>query len=244
MPTLVEDSRMQSKGGQLLFSPSDLGNFTACEHLTQLEVAVALGDCTRPRGDNAFAELIQRKGLEHERAFLEALREAGDAVTEIRLGKPLDFEAAARATVEAMKAGAAYVYQAVFVADGWRGIADFLERVERPSALGSWSYEVLDTKLARRPRPEHALQLCFYSHALGRIQETDPEVAYIVLGTSERIALRLADVSAYYRRLRSRFEMAVAERPQTAPYPCEHCSFCDFSASCEEQWERRTISSA
>ena len=41
-----------------------------------------------------------------------------------------------------------------------------------------------------------------------------------------------------------RFEMAVAERPQTAPYPCEHCSFCDFSASCEEQWERRTISSA
>jgi len=229
---------MQHNGGQLLFSPSDLGNFTACEHLTQLELAVALGHRTRPSGENAFAELIQRKGLEHERAFLETLRGAGHTIAEISLGEPRDFEAAARATVEAMQAGAAYVYQAVFVADGWRGIADFLERVERPSTLGSWSYEVLDTKLARRPRPEHALQLCFYSHALGRIQETDPEVAYVVLGTRERITLRLADVSAYYRRLRRRFKTAVTDRPQTVPYPCEHCSFCDFASSCEEQWER------
>src|SRR6266852_5132887 len=63
-PSLEDNDEMQSKGGQLLFSPSDLGNFTACEHLTQLEVAVALGERTRPSGENAFAELIQRKGLE------------------------------------------------------------------------------------------------------------------------------------------------------------------------------------
>jgi hypothetical protein len=37
---------MQSKSGQLLFSPADLGNFVACEHLTQLELAVALGERT------------------------------------------------------------------------------------------------------------------------------------------------------------------------------------------------------
>ena len=34
---------MQHLNDQLLFSPSDLGNFLACEHLTQLELAVALG---------------------------------------------------------------------------------------------------------------------------------------------------------------------------------------------------------
>jgi uncharacterized protein len=42
-------------------------------------------------------------------------------------------------TVEAMRAGADYVYQAVLFSNGWRGIADFLERVDRPSALGAWS---------------------------------------------------------------------------------------------------------
>src|SRR5712691_11701168 len=229
---------MQRNGGQLLFSPSDLGNFTACEHLTQLELAVALGERTRPSGENAFAELIQRKGLEHERAFLDALRGAGHTIVEIRLGKPLDFEAAARATVEAMQAGAAYVYQAVLVADGWRGIADFLERVERPSALGSWSYEVLDTKLARRPRPEHALQLSFYSQALEQIQQLAPDLAYVVLGTRERVPIRLADATAYFRRVRQRFGSAVAARPETGPYPCHHCSFCDFRALCDDRLER------
>lgn len=228
---------MQHVDGQFLFSPSDLANFVGCEHLTQLEVTVALGECTRPNLENAYADLIRRKGEEHEQSFLQALRAAGHVVTQAGLGEERDFEAAANATAEAMRAGAEYVYQAVFLADGWRGIADFLERVERPSAFGSWSYEVLDTKLARYPRPEHALQLCFYSQALGRIQQVEPEVAYVVLGTRERIRIRLADVSAYYRRLRRRFEAAVDGRPQTAPYPCEHCALCDFRSVCEERWE-------
>ena len=229
---------MQRSGGQFLFSPSDLSGFVACEHLTQLEVAVAQGGLTRPSVEDAFAELIRRKGAEHEQTFLDALREGGHVVTDVGLGEARDFEAAASVSAEAMRAGAAYIYQAVLVADGWRGIADFLERVERPSALGAWSYEVLDTKLARHPRPEHALQLCFYSHALGRIQGMDPEAAYIILGTRDRFAIRLADVSAYYRRVRRRFESTVAGRPETAPYPCEHCAVCDFSSVCEERWER------
>ncbi len=235
---LEDNRRVQSVGGHLLFSPADLGNYTACEHLTQLNLAVARGELRRPSFENAFADLIQRKGAEHERAFLEALRACGHLVTQVGLGDGRDFDAAARATAKAMRAGAAYIYQAVFVADRWRGIADFLERVERPSILGAWSYEVLDTKLARHPRPEHALQLCFYSQALARIQEVEPEAAYVVLGTTERIPIRLTDVSAYYRRLRARLEAAVAARLQTVPYPCEHCSVCDFASLCEEQWER------
>ncbi len=142
---------MQSVGGKFLFSPSDLVSFVACEHLTQLELAVALGERTRPSFGNAYADLIKRKGEEHERNFLEALRGAGHVVVQVGLGEPRDFVAAAKATAEAVRAGAEYIYQAVFLVDGWRGIADFLERVERPSAVGPWSYEVLDTKLARHP---------------------------------------------------------------------------------------------
>jgi predicted RecB family nuclease len=189
---------MQRLGDQLLCSPSDLANFVACEHLTQLDLGIALESGRRPTVENAYPDLIKRKGEEHEAGFLEALESAGRRVARVGLREPPDFDAAARATVEAMRAGAEYVYQAVFLLNGWRGIADLLERVERPSSLGSWSYEVLDTKLARHPRPEHALQLCFYAQGVARIQGVESEVAYVVLGTRERIAIRLANVSAYY----------------------------------------------
>lgn len=229
---------MQHLNDQLLFSPSDLGSFLACEHLTQQELAVALREGHRPSYENAYAELLRRKGQEHEEAFLRALREARHTVVEVRLGASRDFEAGTRRTAEAMRAGADYVYQAVFFSDGWRGIADFLERVDRPSALGAWSYQVLDTKLARHPRPEHALQLSFYSQALEQIQQVAPDLAYVVLGTRERVPIRLADVTAYFRRVRQRFGAAVAARPETGPYPCHHCSFCDFRARCDDRLER------
>jgi len=229
---------MQHLNDQFLFSPSDLGSFLACEHLTQLELAVALREGRRPSYENAYAELLRRKGQEHEKAFLDTLRTAGRTVIEVHLGATRDFEAGTRRTADAMRAGTDYIYQAVFFSSGWRGIADFLERVDRPSVLGDWSYQVLDTKLARHPRPEHALQLSFYSQAVEEIQQVAPDLAYIVLGTRERVPIRLADVTAYYRRVRQRFGAVVTARPETGPYPCHHCAFCDFRALCDDRLER------
>ena len=229
---------MRLHSNQLLYSPSDLGNFVACEHLTQLELAAALGQSARPNVSNAYVDLIKRKGEEHERSFLEALRGEGHEIAEIGITEDRGFAAAAEATAAAMRAGAEYIYQAVFLTDGWHGIADFLERTDRLSALGDWSYQVLDTKLARHPRPEHALQLCFYSHAVEQIQKAPPEMAYVVLGTRDRFPIRLANVSAYFRRLQRRFAEAILARAQPAPYPCEHCPMCSFQSICKERWER------
>ncbi len=230
---------MKLHGEALRFSPSDLGHFVGCEHLTQLEVAAARGEIAKPHYVNAFDDLRKRKGEEHEAAFVHALLAQGREVVTIELGEERDFEEAAARTAAAMRAGAEYVYQAVLVLDGWRGIADFLERVERPSALGPWSYEVLDTKLARHARPSHALQLCFYSEAVAAVQGLAPDHAAVVLGTSERHVLRLADVEAYYRRLRRRFRDAVGRRPATQPYRCDHCRICDWRPRCNDWWEER-----
>jgi predicted RecB family nuclease len=229
---------LQRVDDRLLFSPSDLGGFLACEHLTQLELAVAHGEAARVVEASDYADLLRRKGQEHEQAYLASLRDAGRSVVEIGLGPPRDYTAGFARTMAAMRSGADYVYQAVFTADGWRGIADFLERVDRPSALGPFSYQVLDTKLARHPRPEHALQLSFYSQALARAQGLEPDLAYVVLGTRERAPIRLADVAAYYRHVRGRFCRAVEARPATGPYPCDHCSYCDFRTRCEARLER------
>ena len=66
---------------RLHLSPSDVTAFLVCEHLTTLSLAHARGEIGRPEIENEQAELIFRKGLEHEHAYLESLR-AGDTVVE------------------------------------------------------------------------------------------------------------------------------------------------------------------
>src|SRR3954454_1159828 len=150
---------MRDENGRLSFSPSDLTAFLACPHLTALQVAVACGELKKPFRVNRHADLIRRKGEEHEAAQLALL----EGVVTIPDPKQVGWPAAARQTEQAMAGQAPYVYQAAFVDDRWRGLADFLE-------LGPGGYEALDTKLARHARPPHVLQLCFYTEQIGRIQ--------------------------------------------------------------------------
>ena len=224
---------MQPTGRHRTFSPSNLNDFLACEHLARLELAVAHGELERPARDNPQGELIRRKGDEHERAYLESLIADGNDVVVIEARD----EEGARATEAAMRAGAEVIYQAAFVDDGWRGYADFLVRVPRPSDLGAHSYEVADTKLARRPKPAHVLQLCFYTEQVARIQGAEPRLMHLVLGSRETESFRPGDFAAYYRRVRSRFLAFVADPPETYPYPVEHCPLCDFLELCEARWE-------
>jgi hypothetical protein len=55
-------------------------------------------------------------------------------------------------TQEAMRAGTEIIVQGALSRGGWGGRADILRRVETPSVLGDWSYEVMDTKLSRETK--------------------------------------------------------------------------------------------
>ena len=59
----------------------------------------------------------------------------------------------------------------------------------------------------------------------------------MVLGTSEVESYRPADVDAYLRIAQRRLRSHVEERPETYPWPCEHCSRCDFVSVCRERWK-------
>jgi predicted RecB family nuclease len=126
-----------------LFSPSQLNAFLECEHLTQLTQAAARAGGREERSRDAHSDLLARKGEEHEQAYLHKLQDEGRVVLSVQCleGEP-DWEAAAEQTLAAMRAGVEVIYQGVLLDDGWRGIADFLIRVDAPSALGPWSYEV------------------------------------------------------------------------------------------------------
>ncbi len=220
---------MHQRDNQLLFSPSDLNAFLECEHLTQLELVVARHELDRPVAENPQADLVKRKGDEHEAAYLSQLLADGRTVTAIPF-ENLDFEAAAQATADAMREGADVIYQACFVDGRWRGFADFVER------QADGRYEVVDTKLARHSKPSYVLQLCFYSEQVGRIQGSMPERMHVVLGTKERESLRVDDFMAYYRRVRERFVAAVDAGIDVYPLPVSYCGRCDFLARCEARW--------
>ena len=226
-----------SDTGSIRLSPSDLTAYLACPHLTTLSIEVALGDREQPHVREALAQLVADKGDLHEARYLEYLREQGKQVVEIELPKQSGaFAASHSETVAAMRDGAEIIYQATFARDDWRGRADFVVRVEEPSDLGAWSYEPHDTKLARSAKPAAVLQLAWYAGEIAAIQERLPERLHVVLGTGEVETYRPGDVEAYLRVAQRRLRTHVEQRPETYPWPCEHCSRCDFVAVCRERW--------
>lgn len=234
---------MQRLEGRFVYSASDLNNYLQCKRLTELETLVARGDLERPERDDAQLELVQRKGEAHEQRYLESLRRAHAAEVECiehperRIAALLEGEAR---TLASMRAGRRYIYQAVFFDGTFLGYADFLRRVEAPSTLGNWSYEVIDTKLALNAKPYYLVQLCNYSEHLARLQGTMPERGYIVLGDGEEKSFRLTDYLAYYRHLKTSF-LTYAEQaergdaPAEYPYKRSHCSVCPWNDVCTEQ---------
>jgi predicted RecB family nuclease len=241
---------MELVDGQLILSATDLINHLECPHLTHLNIEVALGRAELEPSRSDTTELVARKGDEHEQGHLAQLIEEGREVVEIESAPGLEgTRAGARETAAAMKAGAEVIYQGVLF-DGvrWRGYSDFLHRVERPSALGDFSYEVADTKLARRVKPYFLLQLCFYSELVELIQGAAPERMHVVLGTRESQAFRVAEFAAYYRSVKRGFEAvvgagAVAGDPvgsavsSTYPEPVEHCALCRWQEHCAARRE-------
>jgi predicted RecB family nuclease len=229
------------ENGSVSLSPSDLTAYLACPHQVTLVVEAMRGERERPHGREPLAELLAAKGDLHEERHLQGLRDAGLDVVSIDLpGGPRDpgaFVAAHAATAAAMRDGVSVIYQGAFCRDGWTGRSDFLVRVDEPSDLGAWSYEPHDTKLARSSQPAAVLQLAWYAEEIRHIQGRLPKSVYLVLGNSEVASFRPGDVAAFLRMAQRRVRQHVVDRPATYPWPCGHCSRCDFIAVCRQQWE-------
>jgi predicted RecB family nuclease len=234
--------------GRPVYSATDLVGFLACSHRLALERAALFEMVKKPLRNDPAVDLIARRGHDHEQRYLEELRASGRRVVEIgRDGSKAtageDLRAAAAETETAMRDGADVIYQATFFDGTWRGHADFLLKVDRSSALGGWSYEVADTKLARHVTGGAVLQICSYVEQLTRVQGRRPEWLHVVLGGSERRIekLRVDDYMAYYRRVKAEFERAVTAGepvyPVTASYPdpVEHCEVCRWAVHCRDQ---------
>jgi predicted RecB family nuclease len=228
---------MRFQHGIPLYSAKDLLTFLGCTHSTALDLQLAGGAITADDDeDDPYLELLKDKGNAHEMHFLEDLKRQGRSVREIARVASLD--EMAESTRAAMREGVDVIYQGAFVELPWHGYSDFLLRVEKPSALGSWSYEVADTKLARSAKPKHVLQLCLYSQMVAREQGFMPTKAHVLLGDSSQFSFALSDYIYYCDAAKRRFLSFMADKTrETSAEPCEHCGMCRWSGRCEHEWE-------
>src|SRR5437879_5117940 len=100
----------------IVLSASDLTGHLACSRLTALELGALESQTAGPAPDAADADVIRRRGEEHEARYLAQLRAEGRQVVELDRPEPglAGLIAGEAATVAAMAAGAEVIYQGTF----------------------------------------------------------------------------------------------------------------------------------
>ncbi|MFH1734038.1 MAG: TM0106 family RecB-like putative nuclease [bacterium] len=225
---------MQKKENKIFYSATDLVNFMQCEHRTTMDMINLETPMERAEASEEM-RLIQDRGFDHEHEYVKRLKNEAEHVAEITAD---DFNEAVVETIEALKKGAGVIYQATLRDGCFIGHADFLRRIDNPSRLGDYSYEVMDTKLSRTAKPAYIIQLCFYSELLSKIQGRDPESIYLVLGDMREEKFRCADYAKYYASIKREFiEKVDSNNRDTYPEPCELCDMCDWREICARRWE-------
>jgi len=232
---------LRTEDGVLVLAASDVTDRLACAHLFAQKLAISREERERYRAaPDRHAELIRARGLDHEREQLARLEQELGPAVDLGVSGPArtaeELQVAAARTREAMASAAPLVYQATFFDGAWQGRADFLRRVDRPSALGAFSYEVIDTKLARYVKPETVHQLSLYSRLLGEAQGLQPELAHVILGDGAEEVIELARYAALARRVARRLTAAASEpTPVTYPEPVSHCGICSMWQECADR---------
>src|SRR5438477_8407851 len=134
---------VRSTVGGLVLAATDLANFLACSHRSALDLAAAVGKLTAPAALlDEHTRLLRERGLAHELAYVQHLREQGLNVVEVsQEGTP---ETRAQATIAALQAGADVISQGAFAGRGWVGYADILRKVSLApgvrSVFGDYHY--------------------------------------------------------------------------------------------------------
>ena len=228
---------MKKIGSSYELSASDLVGYLNCRELSALDRAVSEGVLSKPKVWDPLLEILWERGSIHECGYVEHLKSAGLDAVRID-GVDVTKDAIAQ-TASAMQGGIPVIIQAALAYDGWIGRADILRRVDVPSALGGWSYEVIDTKLARETKAGTVLQLCLYSDLLSRVQNVQPEHMYVVVPWSdfEPQRYRFSDYAAYFRKVQHGLRQYLIDQDATEAYPDpkDHCDICRWQFTCDKR---------
>jgi len=189
----------------VIYSASDLTAAASCEWALMRHLDAKLGRITaveQPVDD--MLERAGKLGTVHELATLASLKQSREVV---EFSPVFGNQVADAAETEAaLRNGADVLFQATFFDGRLLGYADFIMR----SPDGS--YEVYDTKLARKAKITALLQLAAYSDQLELLGiRTGPEV-HLLLGDGRTSTHALRDILPVYRKRRARLQSIIDER--------------------------------
>ncbi|WP_220037456.1 MULTISPECIES: bifunctional RecB family nuclease/DEAD/DEAH box helicase [unclassified Curtobacterium] len=195
--------------GRVVLSPSDLSVWASCEwaFLRRLDAKLGRAEPVAEAAD-AMLDRTARLGDEHELRYLATLKaeHGADQVVEFERPDPDQYQQAAQAAADAMRAGVAVLYQATFHDPGFIGFSDFLIRNDRGE------YEVYDTKLARHAKITALLQLAAYAEQIERLGIPVGAQVHLVLGDETVSSHDLADIAPVYRTQRDELRRVIDER--------------------------------
>jgi len=211
-------------------TPTEIAGHLACQHLTQLESLRRGGKLDIKFLPDPRLDTMVARGKQHEKDYVDRLRKTGRSICDLSNSED------PAATLAAMQQGHGAIIQAPLGNDSFRGRADALLRVETQSSLGAYSYEPVDTKLARETKAGTILQLVAYCELLEPLQQVPPAQFHVVTPVAEE-RYRPADYGAYFRFVRGRLQAAVTASPPptTYPDPVPHCEICGYWKYCEDR---------
>lgn len=216
-----------------ILSPSDLTSASACEFAWLRRVDEKLGLLTAPLpdGTDAMLERTSILGDTHEQRHLASLT-AGRGGNVLQMARPAPYTrdtlAAAHAvTIEALRSGAAVVYQAAFFDGGFGGLADFI--VKTADEL----YEVQDAKLARHAKVSALLQVAAYADQLDRAGIPRSPVGTLILGDGEPFEQDLTEIIPVYLERRNKLEAMLVEHIEEARQVAWNDPRYSFCGSCD-----------
>src|SRR5882762_964174 len=210
---------MRLQSNLIRLAATDLSNHLACRHLSSLDLSVAHGLRTAPDWRSPDLVVIQERGKRHEAAYLTYLADKKNLPV-VSLEEIKDDQTLLSETRRLMEQGEEVIAQGALAEGQWFGRPDVLRRVPKRGTKRDWSYEVVDTKLARETKAATILQLSLYSELLSKVQGCLPEWMWVVVPGSDFAgeAYRVTEFAAYFRYVKNRLAQAV-HGSDTRTYP-------------------------
>jgi predicted RecB family nuclease len=217
-------------------SATDLSNHLACRHVTTLDLQAARGEKRAPDWAAPDLVVIRERGERHETAYLAYLAEQ-KKLRVVNLAEIKDEKELLAETRRLMEEGAEVIAQGALGEGRWFGRPDVLRRVGKRGPKWGWSYEVVDTKLARETKAGTILQISMYSELLEKIQGCAPEWMWVIPPSEDFAgeAYRVAEYAAYFRYVKDRLARAIQNDGGggTYPEPVAHCDVCRWFRECD-----------
>ena len=177
---------------------------------------------------NALNQQLFADGLRHEQVLISKLEAQGQRIARLP-GKQNEADYAA--TKAAMAEGFDFIHQASLCNDEMRGSADLLRRIEKPSALGAWSYIPIECKLASKPKTTFLVQASAYCELLTPLLDQQPDHFELYLGGGRFQRYATDRFRAWYELLRQRYRaFRDSFDPQAVPedMPGDHSGWSAF----------------